>query len=525
MLRKKRLLYLTANRLTAYSLSRGRLAADAWFDRNDTGLAAFAAYLAGTRNLYYLVIDVVEEDYHQDSIPDMGRKDRQLVLSRKLGQRYRDTSLTLSLSLGYDKGERRNEKVLYASFSNTQQFQPWLSALVQNEVRLAGVYSTALLAPALIKAAGLGVPRCLLVSVQQTGLRQSYVENGKIRFSRIGRLNLEDTASVAAACAAESMRLQQYLMTMRLLPTASTPIDIMVLASQQYHEALTAACRSTETLRFNVVNADTLCRSSGLSNFPADAPCDALFLRAAAITPPVEQFAQEPHRHYYRLWQFGKGLYAAGMAVLGCAMLFAGVQMLDAYGLREKLQTDQSRFDALSAEYAHVTASFPKTPTSTENLKATIRQYQALQAQTVSPANLLLEISKVLANHPQVEIERIDWHVGKQGEDKAGSKGTATKAVAAAPSAAGVPAPDLGYELATISARVLGARRAEVRVITEMASRFIDAFRKAPRIEVSGVQMPFEVTAEDTLKGDIGSERAIAEDARFALTIGRRLAK
>src|ERR1019366_5896279 len=251
--------------------------------------------------------------------------------------RYRDTSLTLSLSLGYEEGERRNEKVLYASFSNTQQFQPWLTALAQNEVRLVGVYSTALLSPALIKGAGLKAPRCLLVSVQQTGLRQSYVEDGKIRFSRVGRVNLEDAAGVAAACAGESARLQQYLVTMRLLPAANTPIDVMVLAAGQYHAALTEACRSTEVLHFHVVNADTQCRAAGLESFPADAPCDALFLHAAATATPAQQYAQAQHRHHYQLWQIGKGLYAAGVAVLGSGLLYAGVQLFDVHNLRQQI--------------------------------------------------------------------------------------------------------------------------------------------------------------------------------------------
>ena len=258
---KKRLLYLTSNRLTAHSLSRGGLVADATFERNDQGLAAFAAYLAGSHSVYYLVVDVVEEDYHQDTIPYLGRKDRRLVLARKLGQRYRDTSLTLSMSLGYEQSERRNEKVLYAAFSSTQQFQPWLSALEQKECCLAGIYSTALLAPAVIRSAGLKSPRCLLVSVQGTGLRQSYVEDGKIRFSRVGRLNLENTESVAATCAGESARLQQYLVTMRLLPTAATPIDVMVLAAGKYHAALSEACRSSEVLRYHVIDADSQCRT------------------------------------------------------------------------------------------------------------------------------------------------------------------------------------------------------------------------------------------------------------------------
>jgi hypothetical protein len=528
MLRKKRLLYLTASRLTAYSLSRSKLVADASFERNDAGIAAFSTYLAGSHNLYYLVVDVVEEDYHQDTIPYLGRSDRRQVLERKLAQRYRDTSLTLSLSLGYEKGERRNEKVLYASFSNTQQFQPWLAALEQKEVRLAGVYSTALLAPALIKGAGLKVPRCLLVSVQQAGLRQSYVEDGKIRFSRVGRVNLEDTAAVAVNCASESARLQQYLVTMRLLPTANTPIDVMVLAAGQYQAALTEACRNSEVLRFHVVNADTRCGAAGLKTFPADAPCDALFLQAAATAAPAEQFAQAQQRHHYRLWQISRGLYAAGVAILAAGLLFALVELFEVYSLRQRIQTDQTRFDSISAEYARVTATFPATPTNTENLKTTIKQYRTLQSQTAFPAYLLAEISKTLAGFAQVEIERIEWRVG-QPKSEGDGKGAASKAAAPAPPVAGAPAAapatGAGYEFAAVSARVVGARRSDVRAITDMASQFIASLKKVPQLEILGAHMPFDITADDTFRGDIGSERAIAENAEFSVTIGRKLGK
>ncbi len=526
MLEKKRLLYLTANRLTAYSRSRGSLVVDAAFERTDAGLAAFSTYLAGSRNLYYLVIDVVEEDYHQDTIPYLGRSDRRQVLARKLAQRYRDTSLTLSMSLGYEKGERRNEKVLYASFSNTQQFQPWLAALEQHECRLAGVYSTALLAPALIKGAGLKLPRCLLVSVQQTGLRQSYVEDGKIRFSRVGRLNLEDAAGVAATCAGESARLQQYLVTMRQLPTATTPIDVMVLAAGQYHAALAEACRSSEVLRFHLINADEQCRAVGLKSFPPDAPCEALFLDAVVTAAPAEQFGQEQHRHHYRVWQINRGLYAAGAAVLAAGLLYAGVRLLEVYSLHGQIASDQARFQTLSAEYARVTATFPPTPTSTENLKTTIKQYHLLQAQTASPAYLYAEISKALAGFPQVDVESIRWSVGKlpAGPDAKGA--AAAPVTAEAPAAAGAsPVVDPGYQLAAVSARVVGARRVDLRSITDMASQFIATLKKNSQLEIAGVRMPFAITAQDTLAGDIGSERAIAEDASFSFTVGRKLSQ
>jgi len=397
--------------------------------------------------------------------------------------------------------------------------------LEQKKCRLAGIYSTALLAPALIKGGGLKVPRCLLVSVQQSGLRQSYVEDGKTRFSRVGRLNLEDAAAVAATCASESARLQQYLVTMRLLPRATTPIDVMVVATGQYHAALTQACRSSELLRFHVVDAESQCRTAGLKSFPPDAPCEALFLHAAATAPPAEQFAQAQHRHQYRLWQIGRGLYAAGMAALAAGLLFAGVQMLQAYGLRGQIESDQAQYQALSTEYARLTASFPPTPTSTENLKATIKQYRILQAQTATPGYLYAEISKTLAGFPQVEIERIDWRIGKPPAEIS-AKAAAPRAPAPTPTdGAPAAAVDAGYALAVVSARVVGARRADLRSITDMAGQFIAALRKNPQLQVWGIHMPFAITAEDTLAGEIGSDRAIAEDAAFGLTVGRVLGR
>jgi hypothetical protein len=260
----------------------------------------------------------------------------------------------------------------------------------------------------------------------------------------------------------------------------------------------------------------------------ADAPCDALFLYAAATAAPAQQFAQDQHRHHYLLWQMGRWLYGAGMAVLAAGLLVALVQLFDVYNLRERILSDKTQFDSISAEYARVTATFPRTPTSTENLKTTIREYRTLQSQTASPAYLFAEISKALAGFAEVEIERIDWRVGKPPQE-GGAKGAASRAAAPAPApaAAGAPgaapATDLGYELATVSARVVGTRSADMRSITAMANQFIAALKKVPRLEIIDTDMPFDITADDTLKGDIGSERSIAKDARFAVTIGRKL--
>src|SRR5207253_9560065 len=100
----------------------GDLAIEAVFENDETSLSAFSQYVATHRgSLYYLLADVVEEDFFQEIVPYVRGKDRKLLLARKLMQRYRDTSLALSARLGVQSGMRRDELVLLSSFTNTQQ--------------------------------------------------------------------------------------------------------------------------------------------------------------------------------------------------------------------------------------------------------------------------------------------------------------------------------------------------------------------------------------------------------------------
>src|SRR5688572_10871649 len=133
----KRLLYFTAQSVTAYKWKGGDLTADQVFSGSDEGVAAFGTYVSDSpKALYYMLVDLVEEDFSQESIPAVRGKDRRSLLDRKIAQRYRDTTLALALSLGTSMtGGRREEKVLFASFTNTQPFQPWLSVLRSRDAR------------------------------------------------------------------------------------------------------------------------------------------------------------------------------------------------------------------------------------------------------------------------------------------------------------------------------------------------------------------------------------------------------
>src|SRR4051812_34020255 len=228
----RHILYFTGEDHYLYRADAGALELEAKFSADDLGVGAFREYLGPRRGtLFALLADVPGEDFHEEQIPALRGGDREAVVARRLASRYRDTRLATTLSLGQvAAAERRNERLLLASFTNTQQFAPWLDALEEAGARLTGVYSVPLLAPALAARLAAKDARVLLVSANRAGLRQCYVENGRLRFARLERTVDLVPQALAMFVRSETQRLVQYLTTLRALPRDGSPVQALVIA-------------------------------------------------------------------------------------------------------------------------------------------------------------------------------------------------------------------------------------------------------------------------------------------------------
>ena len=516
----KRLLYFTAQRMTAYLWKGGELIAEQVFAVGDEGVAAFGVYVSEhVESLYYLLADLVEEDFTQEAIPAVRGKDRRALLARKTAQRYRDTSLALVLSLGTAAaGGRREERVLFTSFTNTQPFQPWLTVLRSREARLVGVYSAPLIAPMVAKRIGFKNPNFLMVSVAEAGLRQSYIENGQIRFSRLGRIDRGDPRALADMCAAESARIQQYLVNLRIIARDAGALEVVMLAPGRFKALYEAACRDTANLHFHILDIEETARSAGLKKFPDQAEAEALFLHVLAGAQPGEQFAGDDLRRYYHLWRARIALIAAGGAALAFCLLLSVLKLVDVYNVNQQMDIDRQQETLAAQQYARMQLTFPKTPAPSDKLKLIVKNYQALLSQTYTPEPLLAEISNALANSPQIELERIEWNAQASAD--------AAKSAPNLPPKPPAPGDQAGaanqLQSAQISGRINIAQTSDYRAITLIVDQFVADLRTQPGINVVSRRLPFDITAEKSLSGDIGTQRA-AEVPRFTVVISKRV--
>lgn len=520
---QKRLCYLTSQGIVAYSWKKGDLRREAVFATGEKGAAEFSAYIAEAPGaLYYVLADVVEEDFFLENVPQVRGADRRALLSRRLAQRYRDTTLAIPFSLGTEAhAGRREERILFTSFTNTQQFQPWLGALRSNEARLAGVFSVAFVAPSVGKRLGLKGPRYLMVSLQQAGLRQSYVENGRIRFSRLSRINTSDPRAAARDCAAESIRIFQYLANARILPREAPSLDVIVLAPSEHKTLYDAECVSSSRLQFQVRDLDQEARKLGLKSAPAETLGEGIFLHVLARSAPRDQFADDDLRRFYDVWRANVGLVAAGAAALGLCLVISAAKLLEIQQINQQVAFDHQQEARASEEYTNTQASFPKLPTSVENLRAVVKNYRLLLRQSTFPGDMFVEISQAISALPQIEIEKIDWETGSDART-AGSR-DAPKAPTASPAerSAGQDSP---VQTAEISGKLNIPQASDYRAITALINEFAEALRKQPGIEVTRTQLPFDINAEKSISGDIGVARS-AEVPRFLVAVNKRQAK
>ena len=201
-----RLLYLSAYRMTAYHWHSGVLESEGVFAANDEGHQQFSDYVKQHRQATFtLLANVSEEGFHIETIPFLQGKDRKTVIERKLGQQFFSAPLTASLSLGYAKSKRKDERVLLAALTNNELFTPWITAITSHGAALSGVYSLPLVSVSLLKKLKLGDEQCLLLTVQDQSIRQSYFEKGELHFSRLTPLQNSSISRIAQAFFSEAI--------------------------------------------------------------------------------------------------------------------------------------------------------------------------------------------------------------------------------------------------------------------------------------------------------------------------------
>ncbi|MEW6512832.1 MAG: hypothetical protein AB1443_02400 [Pseudomonadota bacterium] len=512
---QRRVLFFDNARLTAYRVHSGTVLHEASFAGDEAGLAAFGDYLQQhRRSLFLMLADVAEESFQTEDIPHSSGKDRQSILRRKLAQHFYGTPYALAFSQGRIKSGRRDERLLLMALTQPQHIEPWAAVLHQNQAILAGIYSLPQTIFGLLPAKQTG--KLLLLTLTHAGLRQTFFDDGQMRFSRLTPLIHDSTDASALAAASEAVKMHQYLASQRLIER-DKPLTTRVLAHPAEMTAMRAHCHSNTSLRFEIVDMQEAARHVGLRSSLVNSQADMLFCHLLVRKTPTEQFAQADELKYYRLWQTRFGLKAAGALALASAVLFVAHQGFDILQLQDSIEQAQQQTRINQEQYTAKMQALPQIPINTDDLRTLIGRYDQIALRAQGPAPLLAQISRSLDEFPQINIDRIEWAIIEQ-ITPAGANASTT-AVPPTP----IPPPLMNgpYAQATVNAHLpinmVGDHRGQLSLVADFAKHL----GTAPDTLITVLQLPVDTQSGKTLKS--GDERSIPEAPKFIFRVTRKL--
>ena len=403
----KLLLFLGAGHLHAQLMAGGKIVAQREFTDSPDGQANFAAFLQETKRPAYLLTDLIEEDFRQETIPHLGGSGRSALLQRKFEQFYRGTPFHQATLLQRQKTGRRDDDMLFSALTNPALIKPWLDIMLAQQTPLAGIYSVPQISAPLVKDHP--SDHMLLISWEKpAGLRQTYFSGHCLQISRLTPVHAGVTFQQAVV--EELARTYQYLKSLSLLPPGQT-LDVRLLGhSHDLIELQMELPRSTD-MRYDFADLADIARQHNIAYSFTDSDATQVFLHHLAARPPRTHYADAIHTHYFALWQLRHALNLASGTLLAGMLLWGAANLWQSSNDAAEAASLKTMAQQILNEAQKIAQAFPNTYAPAADMKAGVSVMRKLDQYNSAPSDILHPIGAALDRHAQIELDDLAWRM------------------------------------------------------------------------------------------------------------------
>jgi hypothetical protein len=516
----KHLFYLTSDQLCAYLWQGGRLTGGVTFSSDRAGIDDFMDYVDSRRAIpAYIMADLIEEDFQRVQVPHVGGRSGRKLLQRRLLQQYRETPFRHHEMQGRDSTGRRDDLVLLSALTNPSAVQPWVEALEQLKMPLAGLYSTTLMSEELVRKLALRDEHLLLVTQQSAGWRQSYFQQGMLKFSRLTPAIDRDGDPVNVG--AETAKTQQFLTSVRLLGRGSV-LQAVVVAPAASSAGLDAQCEDGPETTFRFVTLESIAAKVGLAS--EDGKVSALAARMAEpmLLALLARRGAESHytlgtwQRYYKLWSARLNLYVVSIVLTSACAVWTGINLWH----HLQANTDTTRLNAEAAlydqRYRAVMAAMPPSVTTTANMRAAVNVERMLATQGPSPLDMVNIVSQALEAAPQIRLLQLDWKVDLPGGQPPAQGQDEAQAAPISSLLAGIPGKP--PQALKVEAEIM-AEQDDYRGAVDNMNQFARSLAQHPHVTVEIDKPPLDTRSSVKLSGKAGAQDVAPTRAKFSLNL------
>ncbi|MEC5387012.1 hypothetical protein VVD49_14865 [Uliginosibacterium sp. H3] len=461
------------------------------FAGGEEGVQGFEDWLQETRDgLHTLLADVADEGFHLENIPHVVGPDRRALITRKLTQHFFGSPYSAALSLGRDKNGRRDERLLFTAITRPALVEPWLAALRRAEAAVTALYSVPLLTEKLVRRVFPDSPRGLILLLSDSGIRQIYFEQGKLRFSRLAQAPEGPFSRWGLDCLREAQKTYQYLNAQRWLPRG-TALPVRIVLSARDAEPLLAELAGTtqpvDNLQFQAASLEALAHKLRIPLRHRHSDSREVIMQLAMRETTSVQLAPPQERRFYRIWQARFAILVAGVVVLAASSVLSLKWALDTRTERAEAESQRSQTMLQDARYKQLLTSLPQMPTSLDALRSTVDGIEQLSVRVVDPRMALQHLSKTLDAFPDITLDGLEWQEADWRDDARNTPSSSAP---------------MTRQTLIASASLDAASASDPRATISRIQAFANALRQQSRGDVVLVQQPFDTESDKTLRSE-----------------------
>ena len=318
----KTILCVNDRQLMAGCWRFGKLKSFETYANDEQGLQSFALSLRKTLHTnIHLLVDAGEEDYRLEVLPHTRGSDRKELLERKLNQIYRGYAFRMAVFIKRDTDEAKSDHFLLIAVNQADYLQDWLAIIAQEEAPLAGIYPISMTTQLLAKCLKLSSPHIIFTEKLSTGLRQSYLDQGELRMSRLVPFPSGDSNPGAGFYLTETEKTRLYLNSQRYL-TNMTTVHVAVASFNHQQQALCELIEEGPEMACLDVDLSPLAKSFGIAQSQLENTPALIHMHLLAKSHLANSLATTLHTKCYRINRIREFLNLATAFILFISLVF-----------------------------------------------------------------------------------------------------------------------------------------------------------------------------------------------------------
>ncbi len=526
----KRILYFTGYRMVAQEWDGRKLVSSVYFEPDELGLDLFSAYLESLRRQpVRLLVDLIEEEFRQITIPLLRGADRKEIVERNLIRYFRNTEYRHALSQGVVKEKgRKEEKLLLMGLTNPQLLEPWLQLIEKQQVPVSGIISLPLLSESVVQRFK-AEQRCVILVSQQvpSNLRQSVFLDGKLILSRLVPIASFYQGDYARDVVRDVESTQRYLVSQRIVDRADV-IGVQVLTNKRHLDRLRAEVEGDNDFEYRIHEINQVLSDEKIEVPEEQDFSSALFCHEATRGLYVNHYAQKAEKKYFHHHLASLAARFVAVALLAIGLGYFGSALIKGWMYGNSIEEMSLLQQKYASKYKQLSLTRAGSDVSTEMMQNVVKTVEKLQrGYQQRPQEMMILISQQISLYDRMRVKEYEWFLAPSSDAVSASEVSwdTPKRKRRSRRDRNAPKPRKGlFEIAVFKGELLdfdGNYRYALSAVADLE----DAMRVSGWYdEVQVLKRPLDVESEKQISGEVGvGKRREQGKAEFTIRVVRKV--